>query len=93
MNVYQIQIGRRHEAPRLSFEAMAEDAMTATVQSLGLAETGERVDVTPVKIAAVKARQPDYGSYGMRCSLCGSESLSQVCGSCCKALEKSGGRL
>lgn len=92
MNVYQIQIGPRG-APRLSFEAMAEDSFTASVQHLGLAENGERVDVTPVKIAAAKPRLPDYGSYGMRCSLCGSTSLAQVCGSCCAALEKSGGRL
>jgi hypothetical protein len=48
MTLYQIQIGTK-KAIRLSFEVMARDSIEATVQHLGLALEGERVEVIALK--------------------------------------------
>lgn len=47
MKKFFITIGPRG-TPRLAFEAMAPDAMTAHDRHVGLARFGERVEVTPV---------------------------------------------
>jgi hypothetical protein len=48
MQHFKISIGQRG-APRLSFEAMAQDAATAATQHADLAAIGERVEVTPAQ--------------------------------------------
>lgn len=47
MRIYQITIGASN-VPRLSFEVMAADSMTAAAQAADLCRDNERVDVKPV---------------------------------------------
>jgi hypothetical protein len=47
VQMFHITIGQRG-APRLDFEAVADDACTAAAQHLKLAAVGERVEVTPL---------------------------------------------
>lgn len=52
MQLFTITIGQKRQAPRLSFEAIAEDSMTAVAQHVCLAEPGERVEVLAVRSVA-----------------------------------------
>ncbi len=72
------------------FEVMAVDTLSAAAQHEDLCGEGEYVRVLPYRVLPP---QPDYGSYGMRCSLCGDRSDRFTCASCNEHLTKNGGKL
>lgn len=52
LRLYQVSIGLRGGAPRLSFTVMAPDSCTAVAQHLELALPGERMEVKPLREVA-----------------------------------------
>jgi hypothetical protein len=46
--LFHITIGATRNAPRLSFEVMAADSMTAAAQAADLCGDNEKIDVKPV---------------------------------------------
>lgn len=49
MNLYQVSIGQKRQAPRLAFEAIAPDSMTVFERHADLAEPGERIEIVLVR--------------------------------------------